>query len=172
MVLGFIILMQSVEWKHTSSPVTKRFRIQESAGKVIFRVFWDVQGAAYTKQRMIIRITYGKGQASNEQWVDSSHFSTNTIPPSIKQAGRSYLFPPPFPRHPSPAPLPFQNTPELVLSVFHSYGPLNEASRGKRSWTTRISIIYCNDYIKLVNRCDNASMLMGITSESKRSLIL
>ncbi|GFR71020.1 histone-lysine N-methyltransferase SETMAR [Elysia marginata] len=31
-------------WKHPSSPVTKKFKVQRSAAKVIETVFWDAKG--------------------------------------------------------------------------------------------------------------------------------
>jgi hypothetical protein len=36
----------SVQWKHPSSPWTKRFKVKSmpSAGKVMLTVFWDSQG--------------------------------------------------------------------------------------------------------------------------------
>jgi hypothetical protein len=34
----------SVQWKHPSSPSTKKFKVKPSAGKVTLTVFWDSQG--------------------------------------------------------------------------------------------------------------------------------
>ncbi|GFO16199.1 histone-lysine N-methyltransferase SETMAR [Plakobranchus ocellatus] len=31
-------------WKHPSSPVTKKFKVQRSAAKVMATMFWDVKG--------------------------------------------------------------------------------------------------------------------------------
>ncbi|GFS01139.1 histone-lysine N-methyltransferase SETMAR [Elysia marginata] len=31
-------------WKHPSSPMTKKFKVQRSAAKVIATVFWDIKG--------------------------------------------------------------------------------------------------------------------------------
>ncbi|GFN79762.1 histone-lysine N-methyltransferase SETMAR [Plakobranchus ocellatus] len=31
-------------WKHPSSPVTKKFKVQRSTAKVMATVFWDVKG--------------------------------------------------------------------------------------------------------------------------------
>ena len=36
---------QSVQWKHPSSAVAKKFKMQPSAGKVMLTVFWDSQVA-------------------------------------------------------------------------------------------------------------------------------
>ena len=35
---------QSMEWRHSGSPRFKKFRVQESAGKVLASVFWDYYG--------------------------------------------------------------------------------------------------------------------------------
>ena len=35
---------QSVQWKHTSSPSSKKFKSQPSAGKLLLTVFWGSQG--------------------------------------------------------------------------------------------------------------------------------
>ncbi|GFO18039.1 histone-lysine N-methyltransferase SETMAR [Plakobranchus ocellatus] len=34
----------SMTWKHPSSPVTKKFKVQRSAAKVMATVFWDAKG--------------------------------------------------------------------------------------------------------------------------------
>jgi len=35
---------QSMQWKHPSSPVAKKFKTQPSVGKFMLTVFWDSQG--------------------------------------------------------------------------------------------------------------------------------
>jgi len=35
---------QSMQWRHPSSPVAKKFKTQPSAGKLMLTVFWDSQG--------------------------------------------------------------------------------------------------------------------------------
>ena len=48
---------QSLEWKHPGSPVTKKFKIQASAGKVMLTFFWDQNGPIlkdYLKQERTI----------------------------------------------------------------------------------------------------------------------
>ena len=35
---------ESMQWKQKSSPASKKFRIQASAGKIMATVFWDVDG--------------------------------------------------------------------------------------------------------------------------------
>jgi hypothetical protein len=34
----------SMQWKHSSSPSTKKFQLMLSTGKVMLTVFWDSQG--------------------------------------------------------------------------------------------------------------------------------
>jgi len=34
----------SMQWKHPSSPVAKKFKMQPSAGKLMLTVFWDSEG--------------------------------------------------------------------------------------------------------------------------------
>ncbi|GFO44020.1 histone-lysine N-methyltransferase SETMAR [Plakobranchus ocellatus] len=34
----------SMTWKHSSSPVTKKFKVQRFAAKVMATVFWDAKG--------------------------------------------------------------------------------------------------------------------------------
>ncbi|GFN92840.1 histone-lysine N-methyltransferase SETMAR [Plakobranchus ocellatus] len=36
----------SMTWKHPSSPVTKKFKVQSSAAKVMATVFWDAKGVS------------------------------------------------------------------------------------------------------------------------------
>ncbi|GFR85696.1 transposase [Elysia marginata] len=38
------IKRDSITWKHPSSPVTKKFKVQRSAAKVMAIVFWDAKG--------------------------------------------------------------------------------------------------------------------------------
>jgi histone-lysine N-methyltransferase SETMAR len=35
---------KSMQWKHLSSPVVKKFKTQPSAGKLVLKIFWDFQG--------------------------------------------------------------------------------------------------------------------------------
>jgi hypothetical protein len=39
------IKAQSMAWKRPISPVAKKFKSQSSAGKIIFTLFWDIEGA-------------------------------------------------------------------------------------------------------------------------------
>ena len=36
--------MESMQWKHKTSPTPKKFRVKKSAGKVMATVFWDEKG--------------------------------------------------------------------------------------------------------------------------------
>src|SRR5215469_13856868 len=36
--------MESMQWKHKTSPIPKTFRVEKSAGKVMGTVFWDEKG--------------------------------------------------------------------------------------------------------------------------------
>jgi len=35
---------QSMQWKHTSSPSPRKFKVQASAGKIMRTTFWDAEG--------------------------------------------------------------------------------------------------------------------------------
>jgi hypothetical protein len=36
--------LKSTQWKHLSSPVTKKFKLQPLAGRLMLTIFWDSQG--------------------------------------------------------------------------------------------------------------------------------
>lgn len=38
---------QSMQWKHSTSPARKKFRVQPSAGKIMASVFWDAEGILF-----------------------------------------------------------------------------------------------------------------------------
>jgi len=55
---------QSVEWRHGGSPRPKKFRVQNSVGKVLASIFWDQDG--------ILLIEYlPKGQTINAEYYSS-----------------------------------------------------------------------------------------------------
>jgi len=55
---------QSVEWRHSSSPCLKKFRVLKSAGKILASIFWD--------QDSILLIDYlPKGQTINTEYYSS-----------------------------------------------------------------------------------------------------
>jgi hypothetical protein len=35
---------QSVEWRHSSSPCPKKFKVQKSVGNILALIFWDQYG--------------------------------------------------------------------------------------------------------------------------------
>jgi len=55
---------QSMEWRHNSSPAPQKFRMQQSAGKVLASIFWDHDA--------IFLIDYlPKGQTINAEYYSS-----------------------------------------------------------------------------------------------------
>lgn len=44
---------QSMQWKHTSSPSSKKFKSQPSAGKLLLTVFWDSKGPISNKCQLL-----------------------------------------------------------------------------------------------------------------------
>ena len=55
---------QSMEWRHSGSSRSKKFRVQKSAGKVLASIFWDQDG--------ILLIDYlPKGQTINTEYYSS-----------------------------------------------------------------------------------------------------
>ena len=53
--------MQSMQWKHSTSPAPKKAKVVSSAGKVMASVFWDAKG--------IVFIDYlQKGKTINEEY--------------------------------------------------------------------------------------------------------
>ena len=41
--------MESMQWKHRTSPTPKKFRVEKSVGKVMASVFWDEKGLMLLK---------------------------------------------------------------------------------------------------------------------------
>lgn len=132
---------QSTEWKHTSSPVRKKFKTQASAGKVMLTVFWDAEGPVFCdyleEQRTINSQYYSdmllnkvkpamreKRRGSQRRGVilqqDNARPHTAQITrETIEKMGWEVLPHPPY-------------SPDLAPSDFHLFGPLKEALRGKR----------------------------------------
>jgi len=55
---------QSMEWRHSVSPLPKKFRVQKSTGKVLASIFWDQDG--------ILHVDYlPKGQTINAEHYSS-----------------------------------------------------------------------------------------------------
>lgn len=132
---------QSMEWKHTSSPVKKKFKTQASAGKVMLTVFWDAQGAVlcdYLEEQRTINSQYysdmlmnkvkpamrEKRRGSQRQGVILLHdnarpHTAQLTQETIHKMGWEILHHPPY-------------SPDLAPSDFHLFGPLKEALRGKK----------------------------------------
>ncbi|GFR90295.1 histone-lysine N-methyltransferase SETMAR [Elysia marginata] len=56
----------SMAWKHPSSPVTKKFKVQRSAAKVMATVFWDAKG-------VILLDIFPQGQCINAAQYCRTH---------------------------------------------------------------------------------------------------
>jgi len=55
---------QSMEWRHSGSPLPKKFRVQKSAGKVLASIFWDQEGILHVDH-------LPKGQTINTKYYSS-----------------------------------------------------------------------------------------------------
>ena len=67
---------QSMEWKHPSSPVKKKFKTQPSAGKVMLTTFWSSQGPIFCDYLQDQRII-------NSQYY--SDMTVNKVKPALKK---------------------------------------------------------------------------------------
>jgi len=132
---------QSLQWKHPSSPVNKKFKTQASAGKVMLTIFWDVNGP-------ILVHFQEKGQP-----VTSARYSdmlVNELKPAIRSKRRGLLSKRVLLLHDN-APthmaahtvdtlraLQFEvlkhppYSPDLAPSDFHLFGPMKEHLRGQK----------------------------------------
>ena len=55
---------QSMEWRHSGSPRSQKYRVQKSTGKILVSIFWDPDG--------ILLIDYlPKGQTINAEYFSS-----------------------------------------------------------------------------------------------------
>lgn len=90
--------LSPVEWKHTSSPRTKKFKGTPSAGKVMVTGFWDSAGAlhvlgkrAHSDSYPILRDLYTIAWINQEEKVRISHrgrylpLRQRTSPPSCSR---------------------------------------------------------------------------------------
>jgi len=73
---------QSMQWKHTSSPSSKKFKSQPSAGKLLLTVFWDSQGPIL-EHYMEKRVTVTS--------VNNSNMLRNELRPAIRSKRRERL---------------------------------------------------------------------------------
>ena len=132
---------QSLEWKHPSSPVKKKFKSQLSAGKVMLTIFWDSKGpiledflekgstinsARYcdllaNRLKPAIR-TKCRGLLSKKVWLQHDnarpHVAKATIE-TINKLGFEVL------EHPA-------YSPNLAPSDYHLFAPLKDALRGRK----------------------------------------
>ncbi|XP_067947100.1 histone-lysine N-methyltransferase SETMAR-like [Watersipora subatra] len=129
---------QSLRWKHPSSPVTKKFRVQRSVKKVMLTVFWDVRGpitVSFLEQgttvnsenycqllQQVKKDIKNKRRGMQSRGVilhqDSArpHTATRTIE-TINQLGWELLDHPPY-------------SPNLAPSDYHLFGALKSYTRG------------------------------------------
>jgi len=132
---------QSMQWKHASSPVAKKFKMQLSAGKLMLTVFWDSQGpiletyqecgttvtsATYCDilQRELkpaIRSKRG-GKLSKEILLSHDNAHTHTEAHTLENLEQLKWDAMEHPAY----------SPDLAPSVFHLFGPLKNALRGRR----------------------------------------
>ena len=132
---------QSMQWKHPSSPVAKKFKMQLSAGKLMLTVFWDSQGPileTYQERgttvtsatccdmlkrelKLVIR-SKRRGKLSKEILLfhDNArpHTAAQTLE-TLKQLKWEAM------EHPA-------YSPDLAPSDFHLFGPFKDALRGRR----------------------------------------
>ena len=130
-----------MQWKHTSSPSSKKFKSQRSAGNLMLTVFWDSQGPIlehYMEKGVTVtsvnycnmlrnelkpairskwrrRLTQGVLLLHDNACPHTAHLTINTI----RQLNWEVL------EHPA-------YSPDLAPSEFHLFGPLKNALRGRR----------------------------------------
>lgn len=132
---------QSMQWKHTSSPSSKKFKSQPSAGKLLLTVFWDSQGP-------ILEHYMEKGVTVTS--VNYSNMLRNELRPAIRSKRRGRLTQGVLLLHDNARPHTAHLTintirqlnwevlehpaysPDLAPSDFHLFGPLKNALRGRR----------------------------------------
>ena len=132
---------QSMQWKHTSSPSSKKFKSQPSAGKLKLTVFWDSQGP-------ILEHYMEKGVTLTS--FNYCNMLRNEMRPAIRSKPRGRLTLCVLLLHDNARPHtphltintirqlnwevlehPFYS-PDLAPSDFHLFGPLRNALRSRR----------------------------------------
>ena len=129
-----------MQWKHPSSPASKKFKTQASAGKVMLTIFWDVNGP-------ILVHFQEKGQT-----VTSARYSdmlVNELKPAIRSKHRGLLSKRVL-CHDNAHPHTAAHTvdtprarkfgvlkhppygPDLAPSDFHFFGPMKEHLQGQK----------------------------------------
>ena len=132
---------QSTQWKNTSSPSSKKFRSQPSAGKLMLTVFWDSQGP-------ILENYMEKGVTVTS--VNYCDMLRNELRPTILSKRRGMLTQGVLLLHDNSRPHtahltiktirqlnwevlePLSYSPDLAPSDFHLFGPLKNALRSRR----------------------------------------
>ena len=128
---------QSLQWKHPSSPVAKKFRTQPSAGKLMLTVVWDSQGSTLeTYQERGATVTSAmycdilqrelkpaicskrRGKLSKEILLSHDNAHPHTLE-TLKQQKWEAM------EHPA-------YSPDLAPSDFHLFRPLKNALQGRR----------------------------------------
>jgi histone-lysine N-methyltransferase SETMAR len=76
---------QSIEWRHSGSPRTKKFRVQKSTGKVLTLIFWD-------QDSILLNDYLPKRQTINAEYysfllVQFKDILKGKVPPEGHQAG-------------------------------------------------------------------------------------
>ena len=139
---------QSMEWKHTASPVKKKFKSQRTTRKVMLTVFWDRQGPItldfksqgnnVNSQNYCELLAVVKQDIKNKRrgllsrgvvfHQDNArpHTAARTMA-KIEELGWEVLVHPPY-------------SPDLAPSDFHLFGPLKNHMRGKH-FTTDAAVI-------------------------------
>ena len=129
-----------MQWKHPSSPVAKKFKMQLSEGKLMLTVFWDSQGTILEtyqeRETTVTSATYcdilqremkpairskRRGKLSKEILLLHNarpHTAAHTLE-IHKQLKWEAM------EHPA-------YSPDLAPSDFHLFGPLKNALRGRR----------------------------------------
>ena len=132
---------QSLEWKHPSSPVKKKFKSQLSSGKVMLTIFWDSKGP-------ILEDFSEKGSTINSaRYCD---LLANRLKPAIRTKRRGLLSKKVLLQHDNARPhvakatietinkLGFEvlehpaYSPDLAPSDYHLFAPLKDALRGRK----------------------------------------
>ena len=132
---------QSLEWKHPSSPVKKKFKSQLSAGKVMLTIFWDSKGP-------ILEDFLEKGSTINS--ASYCDLLANRLKPAIRTKRRGLLSKKVLLQHDNARPhvakatietinkLGFEvlehpaYSPDLAPSNYHLFVPLKDALRGRK----------------------------------------
>lgn len=132
---------QSMEWRHASSPVKKKFRTQPSAGKVMMTIFWDSMGPVF--------VDFLEDQST----INSTYYCDmliNKVKPAILKKRPGYQRRGIILLHDNARPHTAQKTqetidklhwellphppysPDLAPSDFHLFGPLKDYLRGQK----------------------------------------